>query len=138
MAAASACRRCIVAHKNRSCIGSCILCLKMNSSPASPGLTCFAVFLTGISFQPQRPPNGAAAIVNGNRVMKLGPRKRLDFQNVVQEFHQLIGVLANVFHLFRLFEAIEVTADLLYAATRWTNDVIKLFKVVDEQMFRRL
>src|SRR5258708_39251156 len=70
--------------------------------------------------------------------MKLGPRKRLDFQNVVQEFHQLIGVLANMFYLFRLFEAIEVTADLLYAATRRTNDVIKLFKVFDEQMFRRL
>src|ERR1700740_2544755 len=47
-------------------------------------------------------------------------------------------MLTNVLHLFRLFEAIEVTAHLLYAAAGRSNDAIKIFKVIDEQMFRRL
>src|SRR5215468_6349680 len=81
---------------------------------------------------------GAAAVVDGDRVLEFGPRKRVDFQNVVEEFHQLIGVLANMLHVFRLFEAIKMTADLFYAASGRPNDAIKFFKVFDEKMFGRL
>jgi hypothetical protein len=56
----------------------------------------------------------------------------------VQEFHQLIGVLTNMLHGHRLFEAIEVTADLFDAASGRSHDAIKLLKVFDEEMFSRL
>jgi hypothetical protein len=37
-----------------------------------------------------------------------------------------------------LFETVEVTTHLLYAAAGGSNDVIKIFKVIDEQVFRGL
>ena len=79
-------------------------------------------------------PKGTAAVVDCDRVMKFGPRKSLDLQNVVEEFHQLIGLLTNVFHVFRLFEAIEVTADLLYAASGRSHDAIEILEVFDKEM----
>jgi len=83
-------------------------------------------------------PKRAAAIAYGHRVMKFCPRKRVDPKNVVQEFHQLKDVFTNMLHGHRLFEAIEVTADLFDAASGRSHDAIKLLKVFDEEMFSRL
>src|SRR5258707_15310643 len=76
--------------------------------------------------------------MDGHRVVKFCPGKRLNFYNIVEEFHQLIGVLTNVLHIFRLFESVEVTADLFYAASGGANNAVKFLEVFDEEMFGRL
>src|SRR5260370_41463753 len=76
-------------------------------------------------------PDGAAAVVKSDGMPELGPREGFDFQNVVQKFNQLVCICSNLFNVIVLFDAIEVTANLLNAAPRWRDDTIAVIKVFD-------
>jgi hypothetical protein len=68
---------------------------------------------------------------------KLGPGEGFDFQNVVQKFNQLVCICSNVLNATVLFDAIEVTANLLNAASRWPDDTIVVLKVFNKESFSR-
>lgn len=76
--------------------------------------------------------------MNGDRMTEFRPGKGFNFQDVVEEFHQLIGVLTNVLHIIRLLQSIEVAAHFFYAASGRSDDTIKILKVIDEETFGRL
>ena len=56
----------------------------------------------------------------------------------MQEFNQLIRVLANVRHVVGLIQRVVVTPNLLDAASGWPDDAVIAFKVLHEEAFRRL
>src|SRR5271170_2876590 len=69
---------------------------------------------------------------------ELGPGKSFNFENVVQEFNQFVGVLANVGHIIGLLHGVVVTTNLFDAASGRPDDTVIVLKVLNEEAFRRL
>jgi hypothetical protein len=78
----------------------------------------------------------ATAIVNRNRVWELRPGKRVNFKDVMQEFNQLVGMLANVYHVVVLIQCVVVTTHLLDAASGRTDDAVIALEDVNEELLR--
>src|SRR5260370_14852960 len=82
-------------------------------------------------------PDGAAAVVKSDGLPKLSAREGFDFQNVVEKFNKLVCICSNVLNVIVLFDAIEVTANLLNAAPRWPDDTIVVLKILNKESFSR-
>jgi hypothetical protein len=63
---------------------------------------------------------------------KLRPREGIDLHDVVEELNELIRVLTYALHVIGLLDQIEVTADLLHAASSRPHNVIVALEVLDE------
>src|SRR5215468_40518 len=78
-------------------------------------------------------PQRLAAIVQPDAMRKTRPGERVDLQDIVQELDQFIGAGANLLHLCRLLDGIEIFTYMVDAAPRGGDDVIETGKVADEQ-----
>src|SRR5580698_58779 len=65
--------------------------------------------------------------------MKFRPGKRVDFEHVVEEFNQFVGVLPDMYDFVRLLDRVVVAANLLDAASGGPNDIFKVAKILYEE-----
>src|SRR5580698_10309940 len=65
--------------------------------------------------------------------MKFRPGKRVDFEHVVEEFNQFVGVLPDMYDFVRLLDRVVVAANLLDAASGGPDDKFKFAKILYEE-----
>src|SRR5262249_25052471 len=74
-------------------------------------------------------------IVQRDGVWELSPRERVNFQDVVEEFNQFVGILSNVSDLVGLLQPIEVATDLFDTASGWPDDTVVTLEILDKETF---
>jgi hypothetical protein len=79
-------------------------------------------------------PDGAAAIVQSDGVLKLRPWEGVDLQNIVEELDEFIGTLANMLDFVRLFDSVEMASNLFDAAPSRPDDVIERGEILHKEM----
>src|ERR1700687_3750670 len=77
----------------------------------------------------------AAAVVQTHLVRKARPRKRIDFQDVVEKLDQFVGSGTDLGDGSGLFYPRKVMTDMMDAAARRTDDVVEPVEVANEQRF---
>ena len=77
----------------------------------------------------------SATVVQPDAMGKPRPRKGLRFLDVVEKLDKLIGARADVLDLRRLFDRVELVADMVDAATRRRNDIVEAAEVAHEERF---
>ncbi len=78
-----------------------------------------------------------AVVVQRYLVRELGPGERFNMQDVVQELDQLERLDADLLHLVRLLDGVQVVANLVDAAPGRRHHVIVRGEVPDEQRLGR-
>jgi hypothetical protein len=77
----------------------------------------------------------AATVVQADFVRKARPRKRVDFQDVVEKLDQFLAPAANIAYLGGLFHRRKVMTNMMDATSRGADDIVEAGKVADEQRF---
>lgn len=79
------------------------------------------------------PPQAGALVVQPDPMRESRPRECLDFQDIVQELHQLIGASSDLLDLIGLRDRVEMVAHVVNAAAFRPNDIIEPGEVAYEQ-----
>ena len=78
-------------------------------------------------------PQRAAGIVEADLVRKPRPGEGVDFQNVVQEFDQLVCPGANLQNGRRLFDRRKVISNMMHATAGGADNIIEALEIAGEQ-----
>jgi hypothetical protein len=79
-----------------------------------------------------QPAQRHAFIVEPDAVRELGPRKRVDFLDVVQELDQFVSSRANLRHRRGVLDRIEIVAHMVDAAALRRHHVVEPGEVAHE------
>jgi hypothetical protein len=79
------------------------------------------------------PAQGPATVVQPDAMGELRPRKRIDLQDVMQEFDELIGSRADLRHRVGLLDRVEIVTHMVDAAAGRCHDIVEAGEVLHKQ-----